>query len=37
MTEIVSSFDRCPLKIIEEMTGMNEGQVKLFIKRSNEN
>lgn len=34
--EIVSAYDRCPFKIIEEMTGINEGQIRLFVKNNND-
>jgi hypothetical protein len=34
LAEIVSSFDRCPFKILEETTGMTEGGIRLLIKNN---
>lgn len=34
IVEVVSAFDRCPFKIIEDMTGINEGQVRVFVKNN---
>lgn len=34
LVEVVSSFDRCPFRIIEELTGMTEGSVRVLIKNN---
>lgn len=36
LIEVVSSFDRCPFSIIEELTGLDEGKVRLFVKHNND-
>lgn len=36
IVEVVSAFDRCPFKIIEDMTGITEGQVRVFVKNNSD-